>query len=60
MHSITKLGVGAIAATLLAACGSDSKITTTPTTKVPVTTSVAPKSTTTVKSATAPTTTIKA
>ena len=30
MHSITKLGVGAIAATLLAACGSDSKATTTP------------------------------
>ena len=57
MHSITKLGVGAIAATLLAACGSDSKATTTPTAKVAVTTSVAAKPTTTVKSATAPTTT---
>jgi predicted lipoprotein with Yx(FWY)xxD motif len=59
MHNITKLGVGAIAATLLAACGSDSKATTTPTTKVAVTTSVAAKPTTTVKSATAPTTTVK-
>ena len=58
MHSITKRGVGVIAATFLAACGSDSKATTTPTTKVVATTSVAAQQpTTTVKSATAPTTT---
>ena len=59
MNSITKLGVGAIATTLLAACGSDSKATTAPTSKVAVTTSAAKQPTTTVKSATASTTTVK-
>jgi predicted lipoprotein with Yx(FWY)xxD motif len=58
MHIITKLGVGAVAAVLLGACGSDSK-TSTPTTKVATPTTVAAKPTTTVASAAAPTTTTK-
>jgi predicted lipoprotein with Yx(FWY)xxD motif len=55
---MTKLGVGAVAALLLGACGSDSKAST-PTTKVATPTTVA-SPTTTVKSTTAgPTTTVK-
>jgi predicted lipoprotein with Yx(FWY)xxD motif len=52
MHNITKLGVGAVAAVLLGACGSsDSSSNATPTTKV--------ATPTTVTSAAAPTTTVK-
>jgi predicted lipoprotein with Yx(FWY)xxD motif len=62
MHNITKLGVGAVAAVLLGACGSsDSSAKATPTTKVatPTTVASAAAPTTTTKAAT-PTTTTKA
>jgi predicted lipoprotein with Yx(FWY)xxD motif len=58
MHNITKLGVVAAAATLLGACGSDSKAST-PTTKVATPTTVAAPTTTTKSATAAPTTTTK-
>lgn len=73
MHTITKLGVGAVAAVLLGACGSsDSSTKATPTTKVATPTTVASAATpttttakassptTTTAKATAPTTTVEA
>ena len=58
MHIITKLGVGAIAAALLGACGSDSAKTTTTTTIKAATPTTIAAATTTITSSTATPTTV--
>ena len=61
MHNITKLGVGAVAAVLLGACGSSDSSKATPTTKVATPTTAASAATpTTATKAAGPTTTVKA